>query len=162
MRYLPRPLSASLSKLVIKNCDKLVKLPHLPNLSSLVLKGKHNEELFSDLDLPLLRALKVSLSHNIEYAVFSQNLPLLELLVVCTCHQLQELVGLSKLQSLKLLNIIAYRKLQLPFDQPLSQQLEGLTILKCLRNSMIRYIMLSLFKFIFFRKLSFLEEKNID
>jgi len=124
-------LSASLSKLVIKNCDKLVRLPHLPNLSSLVLKGKLNEELFSDLDLPLLRALKVSLSHNIEYVVLSQNLPLLELLVVRACHKLQELVGLSNLQSLKLLNIIACRKLHLPFDQPLPQQLERLTILKC-------------------------------
>ncbi|CAD6344095.1 unnamed protein product [Miscanthus lutarioriparius] len=131
LRYLPRPLSASLSKLVIKNCDKLVRLPHLPNLSSLVLKGKLNEELFSDLDLPLLRALKVSLSHNIECVVLSQNLPLLELLAVRACHKLQELVGLSNLQSLKLLNIIACRKLHLPFDQPLPQQLERLTILKC-------------------------------
>ncbi|CAD6213453.1 unnamed protein product [Miscanthus lutarioriparius] len=107
---------------------KDLEFENMPNLGGM---GKLNEGLFSDLDLPLLQALKVSLSHNIEYVVLSQNLPLLELLVVRACHKLQELVGLSNLQSLKLLNIIACRKLHLPFDQPLPQQLERLTILKC-------------------------------
>ncbi|XP_062211714.1 putative disease resistance RPP13-like protein 1 isoform X2 [Phragmites australis] len=130
LRYLPQRLSSSLSKLVIKNCDKLHKLPALPNLSSLILKGKLNEELFSDLDLPLLRALKVSLSHNIE-CILLQNLPSLELLVIRTCRKLQALGGLRNLRSLKLLNIIACPKLHLTCDQPLPQQLERLSILKC-------------------------------
>uniref|UniRef100_A0A0A8ZXP6 Uncharacterized protein n=1 Tax=Arundo donax TaxID=35708 RepID=A0A0A8ZXP6_ARUDO len=131
LRYLPQPLSCSLSKLVIKNCDKLLKLPALPNISSLILKGNLNEELISDLDLPLLRALKVSLSHNIECILLNRNLPLLEFLAIRKCTKLKELVGLSNLRSLKLLNIIGCQKLQLRFDQPLPQQLARLTVLKC-------------------------------
>lgn len=132
LRYLPQKLSSSLTKMVIKDCSKLSSLPAVPNLTTLVLKSKINEDLLNALHFPLLRSLKVLLSQSIECILLNnQNHPLLEVLAISVCPRLQSVMGLSSLGSLKFLKINACPYLQLPFDQPLPPQLQRLNITKC-------------------------------
>nr|ALO70100.1 NBS-LRR-like resistance protein [Oryza sativa] len=132
LRYLPQELSSSLTKLVIKDCSKLASLPAIPNLTTLVLKSKINEQILNDLHFPHLRSLKVLLSRSIEHLLLdNQNHPLLEVLVISVCPRLHSIMGLSSLGSLKFLKIHRCPYLQLPSDKPLSTQLQRLTITKC-------------------------------
>ncbi|KAF0921679.1 hypothetical protein E2562_013416, partial [Oryza meyeriana var. granulata] len=132
LRYLPQKLSSSLTKLVIKGCSKLASLPAIPNLTTLVLKNKINEQLLNYLHFPRLRSLKMLLSRSIEHILLdNQNHPLLEVLVVSVCPRLHSIMGLSSLGSLKFLKINRCPYLQLPSDKPLPPQLQRLTITKC-------------------------------
>uniref|UniRef100_A0A0D9VVV8 NB-ARC domain-containing protein n=1 Tax=Leersia perrieri TaxID=77586 RepID=A0A0D9VVV8_9ORYZ len=132
LRYLPERLSSSLTKFVIKDCSKLASLPAIPNLTTLVLKSKINEQLLNDLHFPHLRSLKLLLSRSIEHILLdNQNHPLLEVLVISVCPRLHSIMGLSTLGSLKILKINRCPYLQLSFDKPLPPQLRRLTITKC-------------------------------
>ena len=60
LRILPKKLPSNLKKLVIMNCEKVVRLPAVPCLAHLVLKGNIGEETVrSCLNFQLLRTLKV-------------------------------------------------------------------------------------------------------
>nr|AAP05797.1 putative disease resistance complex protein [Oryza sativa Japonica Group] len=58
LRTLPHQLSSSLKKLVIKKCEKLTRLPTIPNLTILLLMGNLSEEIHNSLDFPMLQILK--------------------------------------------------------------------------------------------------------
>jgi cinnamyl-alcohol dehydrogenase len=47
LRVLPQKLPAHMKKLVITNCEKMIRLPIAPSLTSLVLKGNIHEETLS-------------------------------------------------------------------------------------------------------------------
>uniref|UniRef100_I1PD04 NB-ARC domain-containing protein n=1 Tax=Oryza glaberrima TaxID=4538 RepID=I1PD04_ORYGL len=124
LRTLPHKLSSSLKKLVIKKCEKLTKLPTIPNLTILLLKGNLSEEIHNSLDFPMLQILKVCFSQKLVcLELNNKNLPILEVLAISGCRGLFSVVGLFSLESLKLLKIKDCPNLQCPL-QPLQQQLQ--------------------------------------
>ncbi|KAJ1294711.1 hypothetical protein BS78_01G166600 [Paspalum vaginatum] len=87
LRVLPQKLPVHLKKLVITNCEKLVRLPVVPCLTSLVLKGNIHEETLSCLDFPLLRTLKVCFLKKAKL-IRLENMPLVEGLPIIGCRPL--------------------------------------------------------------------------
>ncbi|CAD6205709.1 unnamed protein product [Miscanthus lutarioriparius] len=129
LRVLPQKLPAHLKKLVITNCEKLIRLPIAPSLTSLVLKGNIHEETLSCLHFPLLRTLKVCFLRTAKF-IKLENMPMLEGLAIVGCRQLFSVAGLSNLESLSLLNIKGCPNLHLPFE-PLPQKVQQSTVTNC-------------------------------
>ncbi|CAD6344094.1 unnamed protein product [Miscanthus lutarioriparius] len=129
LRVLPQKLPAHLKKLVITNCEKLIRLPIAPSLTSLVLKGNIHEETLSCLHFPLLRTLKVCFLRTAKF-IKLENMPMLEGLAIVGCRQLFSVAGLSNLESLSLLNIKGCPNLHLPFES-LPQKVQQSTVTNC-------------------------------
>jgi cinnamyl-alcohol dehydrogenase len=129
LRVLPQKLPAHLKKLVITNCEKLIRPPIAPSLTSLVLKGNIHEETLSCLHFPLLRTLKVCFLRTAKF-IKLENMPMLEGLAIVGCRQLFSVAGLSNLESLSLLNIKGCPNLHLPFE-PLPQKVQQATVTNC-------------------------------
>jgi len=129
LRVLPQKLPAHLKKLVITNCEKLIRLPIAPSLTSLVLKGNIHDETLSFLHFPLLRTLKVCFLRTAKF-IKLENMPMLEGLAIVGCRQLFSVAGLSNLESLSLLNIKGCPNLHLPFE-PLPQKVQQSTVTNC-------------------------------
>uniref|UniRef100_A0A0E0H2J4 NB-ARC domain-containing protein n=2 Tax=Oryza TaxID=4527 RepID=A0A0E0H2J4_ORYNI len=131
LRTLPHQLSSSLKKLVIKKCEKLTRLPTIPNLTILLLMGNLSEEIHNSLDFPMLQILKVCFTQKLVcLELDNKNLPILEALAISGCRGLFSVVGLFSLESLKLLKIKDCPNLQCPL-QPLQQQLQQCIITNC-------------------------------
>lgn len=132
LRELPDPLSSSLTKLVIKDCDRLLRVPFLPSLRKLTLKGQLKEEIFSSLDLPSLVTMKVCKSNNIRSLKFnSQKLALLEVLVIHKFRNLQSISEFSGLESLKLFKISSCSKVRFSLSEGIPPTLRHLSISDC-------------------------------
>ncbi|KAJ3674826.1 hypothetical protein LUZ60_005442 [Juncus effusus] len=129
---LPEPFSSSLTKLVMKDCGKLVKLPALTSLTSLTLKGKLNERVFSFLDFPSLRTLKICYSSNIRSIGISyRELFLLEVLVIHSCRNLQLVSGFTGLKTLKIFKICTCCKVKFDRDEEIPPSVQHLDISDC-------------------------------
>ncbi|TVU46335.1 hypothetical protein EJB05_05861, partial [Eragrostis curvula] len=129
LRVLRHKLSSNLKKLVISNCQKVVRLPKVPCLTSLILKGDINEEILSHLHFKLLRTLKVCFLRKVEQ-IKLESMLMLEGLAIIGCRQLHSVAGLCSLESLKLLNIKDCQNLKLPL-QPLPWQVQQSTVTNC-------------------------------
>lgn len=129
LRVLPQKLPSHLKKLVIINCEKVVRLPIVPCLTHLVLKGNINEETTSCLHFPLLRALKACFLTKAE-EIKLENMPMLEGLAIVGCKRLFSIEGLWSVESLSLLKIIDCPNLQLPL-KPLPQKVQQCTVTNC-------------------------------
>ncbi|XP_065022105.1 putative disease resistance protein At3g14460 [Musa acuminata AAA Group] len=99
-------LFPSLVELKIYNCGELTSIPICPSLSSLLLWGKCNLEIwFPSLNLPKLHHLVVSSSQGLRTLHVRQNVPALRTLCVDNCPKLLEATGLHHLSSLVSLQI---------------------------------------------------------
>jgi Leucine-rich repeat (LRR) protein len=125
----PHKLSTNLKKLVISNCKKVVRLPIVPRLASLILKGNINKEIFSCLHFQLLRTLKICFLRKVEQ-IKLERMPMLEGLAIIRCRKLASLAGLGTLECLKLLDIKDCQNLKLPL-QPLPGQVQQSTVTNC-------------------------------
>ncbi|URE41396.1 NB-ARC domain [Musa troglodytarum] len=99
-------LFPSLVKLKIYDCGELTSIPMCPSLSSLLLWGKCNLEIwFPSLNVPKLHHLAVSSSQGLRTLHVRQNVPALRTLRVDNCPNLLEATGLHHLASLLSLQI---------------------------------------------------------
>ncbi|KAJ3674332.1 hypothetical protein LUZ60_004948 [Juncus effusus] len=132
LQNLPRFLSSSLTKLVILDCDKLTCLPNLPSLKSLSLKGGIKESMFSLLDLPSLRTLKVCYSSNIRSLSFNgSKLMSLEVLVIHSCQNLESVSGFSNFKSLKFFKICKCQEVKFSYTEEIPPSVRNLDISDC-------------------------------
>jgi cinnamyl-alcohol dehydrogenase len=129
LRVLPQKLPSHLKKLVIINCEKVVRIPNVPCLTHLLLKGNIDEEALRRLQFPLLRTLKVCFLRKAE-EVKLENLPKLEGLAITGCKRLFSVEGLYGAESLSVLKIEDCPNLQLPLKQ-LPQKVQQATITNC-------------------------------
>ncbi|CAN6282379.1 unnamed protein product [Urochloa humidicola] len=129
LRVLPQKLPSQLKKLVMINCEKVVRLPNVRCLTHLVLKGNIDEEALSHLHFPLLRALKVCFLRKAEEIKLG-NMPMLEGLAITRCKRLLSIEGLCSAESLSLLKIKDCPNLQLPL-KPLPQRVQQSTVTNC-------------------------------
>lgn len=133
LRSLPEQLSSSsFTKLLVKDCSMLGKLPNLPFLSVLVLKGQLNLDIFTCLDLPLLRTMKICCSSNIRSLLLNhEKLVQLKVLIVHACRNLRNLAGLGDLKALKIIKISQCENMQFSLNEKLPVSLERIDISDC-------------------------------
>ncbi|KAJ3683447.1 hypothetical protein LUZ60_013674 [Juncus effusus] len=131
LQSLPQPLSSSLTKLLISNCEELSVLPFLPSLTRLALNGKLGDSLLQNLHLKTLRFVKIASSENITCIPLNgEKLPSLEVLVIKGCKNLEYIVGISSMVSLKRLEIVRCQWVQI-FHEEIPHLLKHLTIVRC-------------------------------
>nr|CAD1840971.1 unnamed protein product [Ananas comosus var. bracteatus] len=103
LQRLPQHLYSSLTRLFLFNCEQLDKLPLLPSLTHLTLRGEYDEKILSSLHLHLLCFLEITGLKTLP--VEFRKMYSLQKLRISFCYGLETVVSLFELPSLEELSV---------------------------------------------------------